>query len=77
MENKRIPRVAFKWTPGINGKRTRGRPKTTWRRTMKTDLKINLAFLVEGPKLLLEPEEDRLAYWSLLLRQRRSETLSK
>ena len=31
-----IPKVALRWTP--TGKRNRGRPKTTWRRTITTEL---------------------------------------
>ena len=38
MSSQRIPKVALKWTPA-HGKRNRGRPKTTWRRTMLADLK--------------------------------------
>ena len=36
MEQNQIPKVALNWTP--TGKRKRGRPKTTWRRTVKTEL---------------------------------------
>ncbi len=36
MEESRIPKVALRWTPP--GKRKRGRPKTTWRRTVMTEL---------------------------------------
>ena len=32
-----IPKVGSRWTPP--GKRKRGRPKTTWRRTVKMELK--------------------------------------
>ncbi|KAL3877701.1 hypothetical protein ACJMK2_035367 [Sinanodonta woodiana] len=32
-----IPKVALRWTP--QGKRNRGRPKETWRRTVDRDLK--------------------------------------
>ena len=38
MESSRIPKTALTWTPA-NGRRNRGRPKTTWRRTMAGDLK--------------------------------------
>ena len=38
MSSQRIPKVALKWTPA-HGKRNRGQPKTTWRRTMLADLK--------------------------------------
>ena len=34
-----IPRVAIRWTPA--GKRKRGRPKETWRRTVETEMKVN------------------------------------
>jgi len=36
MTDNRIPKVAITWTP--DGKRKRGRPKTTWRRTVSDDL---------------------------------------
>ena len=36
MDQDRIPKVALRWTPP--GKRKRGRPKTTWRRTVMTEL---------------------------------------
>ena len=36
MSQERIPKVALRWTPP--GKRKRGRPKTTWRRTVMTEL---------------------------------------
>ena len=36
MENHRIPKIALRWTPP--GKRNRGRPKTTWRRTVESEL---------------------------------------
>ena len=43
---------------------TRGRPKTTWRKTMKPNLvKLGL----ERLKLLLETEEDGRAYGGLYL----------
>ncbi|KAH3865517.1 hypothetical protein DPMN_028556 [Dreissena polymorpha] len=32
-----LPRVALRWTP--QGKRNRGRPKETWRRTVERGLK--------------------------------------
>ena len=34
-----ISRVAIRWTPA--GKRKRGRPKETWRRTVETEMKAN------------------------------------
>jgi hypothetical protein len=37
MPQERIPKVALRWTPP--GKRKRGRPKTTWRRTVVAELK--------------------------------------
>lgn len=36
MPSDRIPNIALRWTP--TGKRKRGRPKTTWRRTMTKEL---------------------------------------
>jgi len=36
MSPERIPKVALRWTPA--GKRKRGRPKTTWRKTVETEL---------------------------------------
>ena len=36
MDQNQIPKVALNWTPP--GKRKRGRPKTTWRRTIQTEL---------------------------------------
>ena len=37
MDSKCITKAALRWTP--QGKRPRGRPKTTWRRTVETELK--------------------------------------
>ena len=43
MAPERIPKVALGWTPA--GKRKRGRPKTTWRRTVAAELKeVNLTW---------------------------------
>ena len=43
MEQERITKVALRWTPP--GKRKRGRPKTTWRRTVTQELKqMNLSW---------------------------------
>ena len=36
MPTSNITKVALKWTP--QGKRPRGRPKTTWRRTVESEL---------------------------------------
>ena len=36
MTNERLPKVALRWTP--LGKRTPGRPRTTWRRTVLAEL---------------------------------------
>ena len=36
MSPERIAKVALRWTPA--GKRKRGRPKTTWRKTVETEL---------------------------------------
>jgi len=37
METDSLPRVALRWTP--QGRRRRGMPKVTWRRTMARELK--------------------------------------
>ncbi len=37
MEGKAIPKTAVHWTP--EGKRQRRRPRTTWRRTIESELK--------------------------------------
>ena len=37
MPAERLPKASLKWTP-IGGKRKRGRPVTTWRRTIQQDL---------------------------------------
>ena len=36
--NQSITKTALKWTPA-EGKRSRGRPRETWRRTIEGDLK--------------------------------------
>ena len=36
MENSALPKTALRWTP--QGKRPRGRPKNTWRRTIGTEI---------------------------------------
>ena len=36
MQPERIPNVALRWTPA--GRRKRGRPKTTWRKTAEIEL---------------------------------------
>ena len=42
-EQDSIPRVALHWTP--EGRRKRGRPKTTWRRTVEEEMKsMNLTW---------------------------------
>ena len=38
MENSAIPNTALLWTP--QGKRPRGRPKNTWRRTVEKEIAI-------------------------------------
>ena len=37
MKADAIPRTALRWTP--DGKRTRGRPKETWRRTVEREMR--------------------------------------
>ena len=39
MEPSSIPKVAMRWTP--DGKRKRGRPKETWRRSVEKEMKDN------------------------------------
>ena len=39
MEKEAVPKVALRWTP--DGKRKRGRPKETWRRTVEREMKEN------------------------------------
>ena len=39
MEKEAVPRIALRWTP--DGKRKRGRPKETWRRTVEREMKEN------------------------------------
>ena len=36
MDRSSIPKIALRWTPA--GKRPRGRPKTTWRKTIENEL---------------------------------------
>ena len=38
MPEERLPKTSLKWTP-TGGKRERGRPVTTWRRTTQQDLR--------------------------------------
>ncbi|XP_078320133.1 putative amine oxidase [copper-containing] [Crassostrea virginica] len=43
MDRSSIPKIALRWTPA--GKRPRGRPKTTWRKTIENELKsLNLTW---------------------------------
>ena len=37
MERDAVPRVSLRWT--ADGKRKRGRPKETWRRTVEREMK--------------------------------------
>ena len=39
MPSAALPRVALRWTP--DGRRKRGRPKETWRRTVEKEMKEN------------------------------------
>ncbi|KAK3546988.1 hypothetical protein QTP86_007917 [Hemibagrus guttatus] len=43
-----LPRIALRWTP--QGKRNRGRPKETWRRTVEKDLKSRGLTLETAPR---------------------------
>ena len=71
MQNQRIPKVALKWTPA-HGKRNRGRPKTTWRRTMLTDLK-QLGLTIGEAEALTKIATDGGIWRGLLLQQWRLE----
>ena len=46
MENHRTPKTAIRWTP--TGKRKRGRPKTTWRRTVTNELANDISLMGHG-----------------------------
>ena len=46
MTPNRIPKVALHWTPP--GKRKRGRPRTTWRRTITSELEKMVFFYGTG-----------------------------
>ncbi len=54
-----VPRVALRWTP--QGKRSRGRPKETWRRTVQKDL-LEGGFTMEAAR---QQAEDRQMWRSL------------
>ena len=55
MPMEKIPKVALRWTP--TGKRKRGRPKNTWRRTVVAELdEINLTW---GQAELVARDRDR------------------
>jgi len=49
MNTDSIPRVALRWTP--QGKRRRGRPKETWRRTVQKDLNHHGLTLETAPRV--------------------------
>ena len=40
MQSDAIPKIALTWTPDA-GRRRRGRPKETWRRSFERDMKEN------------------------------------
>ena len=46
MSPKRITRAALRWTP--QGKRKQGRPKATWRRTLRQEKEIRAMNLTWG-----------------------------
>jgi len=52
MNTDSIPRVALRWTP--QGKRRRGRPKETWRRTVQKDLKHHGLTLETAPQVAVD-----------------------
>ena len=51
MEHRRLPKRAIKWKPR-GAKRRPGRPKNTWLRTVKEDLKLG-----RGGKIINDLEE--------------------
>jgi hypothetical protein len=60
--NSNITRIALRWTP--QGKRPRGRPKTTWRRTIEYELK-EIGMTWEKLKQRLKTELDGVILWRL------------
>ena len=48
MQSDSLPRTALRWTP--QGKRKRGRPKETWRRTVERELKCRGLSLATAPR---------------------------
>jgi endonuclease/exonuclease/phosphatase family metal-dependent hydrolase len=52
-----LPRVALRWTP--QGKRNRGRPKETWRRTVERELKSRGLTLQTAPTIAADRQKWR------------------
>ena len=64
MSTLSIPRTALRWTP--QGRRDRGRPKETWRRTIDKDLKAKGLTINTATKIA----EDRAKWKSLAIASR-------
>ena len=63
LADNRMPKIAMKWTP-LKGKRARGRPKKTWRRTFQEDLQKRGLKLEDAPLLA----QDRTKWRTLAAR---------
>ncbi|KAL3868729.1 hypothetical protein ACJMK2_041499 [Sinanodonta woodiana] len=66
-----IPRVALRWTP--QGKRNRGRPKETWRRTVDRDLKTRGLTLQTAPTIAADKAKWRSLAVASSTRRRRED----
>ena len=71
MENTRHAKIAVTWTP--EGKRKRGRPKETWRRTIERERKdLGFQSWTEATKVATERDQwRRLVNGPILLKERR------
>ena len=69
MTTDSLPRTALRWTP--QGKRLKGRPKETWRRTVEKDLKTRGLTLETAPRIAADRDKWRsLAFASSASRHR-------
>ena len=57
MHTSSITRIALRWTP--QGKRNRGRPKETWRRTIEKKLKSQNLTLQTAPQAAADEDDWR------------------
>ncbi|KAI8517199.1 hypothetical protein Bbelb_057800 [Branchiostoma belcheri] len=65
MPSDSVTRTALRWTP--QGRRLRGRPKETWRRTVEKEVRSHGFTLDEAPKMAA----DRARWKSYILRPRK------